>query len=163
MDLSAMERGLVQRPPKLTGRDMWFDWKFDVENFLVPVNSRYATDMITVEASVDPIGDDAEPTRAFQILYAFLAGLVTGRAKQILKEDRSTRNGYETWRKLCREFEPKSDMWKLATIHKLVSATMLQNLTNRQFVEGLGKWEALCREYGEMGGTAADDLKRATF
>ena len=76
-----------------------------------------------------------------------LASLTTGKAKLIIKGLRARRNGFEGWRLLCEEYEPKSDSRRLALVNEIMEAKILKGKSNTQFAAALMTWEDLIDNY----------------
>ena len=162
---SLFDNRIVQKPGKLLSKEAWEEWKFDMENFLTLVQPEFADELKIAydeDIYVDDTSSGIETRKRSVLLYAMLASLTTGKAKLIVKGLRNKRNGYECWRLLCVEFEPKSDSRRLALVNEIMEAKVLKSKSNTQFATALMKWEDLIDHYEKLGGTLFDaEIKRA--
>ena len=105
-------RSLVARPTKLPNNPNEFeDWKFDFENYMSLIKPEFGDDLraaLVAGGPEDSVQDDGNPIlrQRSVLLYAILAGLTTGKPKLILKVLRDSRNGFEAWRLIDREYQP---------------------------------------------------------
>ena len=94
-----------------------------------------------------------------RILYLVLAQTLKGRPLDLLKTV-SKSNGFESYRILVQEYEPKTKNRTLGMLQSIMSPTFGKDPT--QFMIDLVKWENEIRQYGELSGkTFDDDLKVA--
>eukprot|EP00971_Amphidinium_carterae_P300767 5975984-Amphidinium_carterae.1 len=163
-------KGLVPKPARLTDeRSRWTDWRFAMENYMTCINANYGSEMhFAVQQESLVTVSDPNPIRHAQItqrsatLYSILASLCTGKSLAIVKQLRQSRNGYEVWRKLVAEFEPRSDLRKLAALNEILEAGPLK-VSIEQFGSGLIRWETMIDEYEEIPAVREDDALDATF
>ena len=86
----------IARKPDLVGnnRELWLDWRFDVENFTTLVDPQFADDMriAALERGLvnDVQVDDPSIRRRSTSLYAFLCSITKEKSKQILRKLRDT-------------------------------------------------------------------------
>ena len=163
---------IVQKP-KVMGNDrtMWKEWKFEVTNFMCLVHAQFTDDLRVAEAERSTIDDseNAELRRRSTLLYSILASITKDRAKQIVMQEQNSRNGYEVWRLLIAEFEPRGTSRRLFMLRELCKAAKLQNRTEANFYQGLLEWEQQVMEYdrmpsdvpGQQANLFHEDLKRA--
>ena len=155
---------IIQKPGKLLSKDLWDEWKFDMENFLTLVEAEYFEELRLASEEDVYVNDEgtSQLRRRSVLLYAMLASLTTGKAKLIIKGLRNRRNGFEGWRLLCEEYEPKSDSRRLALVNEIMEAKVLKGKSNSQFAAALMTWEDLIDNYEKLGGTLFDaEIKRA--
>jgi hypothetical protein len=89
------------------------------------------------------------------VVFAILASLLEGRALAVLKSQKHHRHGYEAWRLLCKEFEPKSESPAGALLRACLDAKMLDNSQSLDtFMGSVMDWERLIEEYER----ASDEL-----
>eukprot|EP00971_Amphidinium_carterae_P103997 2059650-Amphidinium_carterae.1 len=73
---------VIPRPPRLTDKTHWYNWRFEFENYLVCLQDEYLEEMrlaLQVGGPVTlPSGHPELRRRAFA-LYAILASLCTGK------------------------------------------------------------------------------------
>ena len=135
---------VVAKPSKLSDeKSRWMDWRFNFENYMSCVSAKYVQEMETAAERKDPIvtiGVEAAQRRSYT-LYAVLASITSGKASQIVRKLKKTRNGYEAWRLIVAEFEPKSDNRQLAMMWNLMEARGLMNATAENFESVLMTWE----------------------
>ena len=92
----------------------------------------------------DFIQDDGNPIlrQRSVLLYAILAGLTTGKPKLILKVLRDSRNGFEAWRLINREYQPAdSAARKLQVAMEISEGKDLHVQNAAQFGAALMNWE----------------------
>ena len=155
---------IVNKPSTIPNRDRWSEWRFGFENFMTLIHLQFGDDLNVAALEVNPVDDtvDAELRRRSTYLYSILAGLAKDKSMVLVRQIRSTRNGYEVWRLLCADMEPVSDNRKLAMSIKISECGQLKNKTASQFPSALFAWEEDILEYEKFPNTRFDeDLKRA--
>ena len=163
---------IVSKPKSLETVGQWKEWRFETINYMLMVNHNFTSDMQLAEMERGEVDDtgDVNLRRRSQLLFAILASITKGRAKQIIMQLESTRNGYECWRRLCAEFQPQGTNHRLFALRELCKATVLQNKSETTYYSALLTWEEQIYRYesmlGDGGGIAnnapfAEDLKKA--
>ena len=145
--------------------DQWVDWRHVMRNYLGVIDSNYLVEMDLVEAAThEEAGLDAarhpDAARRSRELYAILASFMRGRPLKILRNVPGS-NGYEAWRQLMLEMQPRTRQRQLALM------TQLNNMTfdmRKSLNEQLGKFDEVVREYERISGsTYPEDLKVSTL
>ena len=141
----------------------WPDWRFAMENYAACLHPALGAELDGAAQETDaitiPHGDEGLSMR-YRSMYTILSSLVQGKAREMAKRLRGSKNGFELWRLLVAEFEPSTDSRKLAMLSSLLDAKELDNLTQETFEEGLMRWEAKVREYESISGKQLDDDHR---
>ena len=65
----------------------------------------------------------------------------------MVKNQKENRNGYEVWRVLIADMEPRSDARALALLYGVIEANILKTSALNNFQENLMKWEEAIAEY----------------
>jgi len=157
---------LLNKPQRLGKAESWPEWRFIFENFMTCVDAKYTKELLESAQHATPIAirDDAaeDVKKRSATLYAVLASLLTGKDLAMCKALKDEKNGYELWRKIVLDHEPRSDSRKLALLGEILEARMLDNVKVNDFEQRLIEWEEIVREYVNMGGVdIGQDLKRA--
>lgn len=124
------------RPPS-DHKSAWHEWPFQFENYLACVSDSMLQEPLAEGSAtlVNPPSDGAQSRS--RKLFAILAWLTLGRANQMVRQLRMTRSGYEVWRQLVLEFEPKSDSRQLALLMQVKRADGLQGRDGPEFMSAL--------------------------
>ncbi|CAE7197298.1 RE1 [Symbiodinium sp. CCMP2592] len=129
--------------------DQWTDWRH-----MDTVEAR-TNEEANLNATTHP-----DAARRSRELYAILASFIRNRPLKILRNVAGS-NGYEAWRQLMLEMQPKTRQKQLALM------TQLNNMTfdpKRSLNEQLGKFDEVVREYERISGTTyPDDLRVSTL
>ena len=115
----------AEKPGQFSGLETeWLDWKFSFGNWCSLVDSRFDDLLDAAEAKKDPItvqtGDFGRPGR---ILYALLANNQSGKMLRLVKAVPS-KNGWEAWRQLVMELEPKVSQRRLGMLGELINPSL---------------------------------------
>ena len=155
----------MYRPDREQEIDQWVDWRHVMRNYLGVIDSNYLVEMDLVEAAThEEAGLDAarhpDAARRSRELYAILASFMRGRPLKILRNVPSS-NGYEAWRQLMLEMQPRTRQRQLALMTQLRKMTFdMKKSLNEQ----LGKFDEVVREYERISGsTYPEDLKVSTL
>lgn len=73
------------------------------------VHAQSTDDMKVAEMEREPVADDGnmDLRRRSTMLFAILASITKERTKQVVMQEELSRNGYEVWRLLVAEYEPR--------------------------------------------------------
>ena len=114
----------IQKPSKYKDGNMWGDWRFTFENYIACIDDIILEEMgdAAVLTVMIATPTDIEVRKISRFLYAILAGLIEGRGMQMVKTQKESRNGYEVWRTLIAEMEPRSDARALALLFGIMEA-----------------------------------------
>ena len=95
----------------------WAEWRFTFENYMACLDEQYSDELTQAADQANPIiiSASAQPAthKRAKTLFAVLAGLLTGKDLALCKPEKVPRNGFEVWRRVVQEHEPKSDSRKL--------------------------------------------------
>ena len=120
----------VARPRSFSGDPQLFrEWKFSFENYMLLLDAVYLTAMTTAEQSVTAImlvEDKPETAKRAVTLFAVIASLTTSRASRLVQGVK-TRNGFEVWRQLNAEFAPKVNTRKLGMLSSILAPSFAQD------------------------------------
>ena len=155
---------VVNKPRVLTDdKAGWAEWRFQLENYLSILSSPMLEELLAASELDRPVtSSDTDVAARSRRLYAVLASLTAGRANLIVRNGRALRNGYETWRQLVLEYEPRSDSRHLALLMAATRADGLEGRDGQDFLDGLMRWEQLVADYEATSGSAFDpQLRRA--
>eukprot|EP00969_Alexandrium_andersonii_P186331 8231837-Alexandrium_andersonii.AAC.1 len=154
----------------------WRKWRARFENYVSGVDSLLleesakATRPITVRAMNSAAHNvvEIEARQKMNVkLYTELASLLSGKPGQIAKdiyEKSGSKNGFELWRQLNAEYEPKAGERMLAWVRQILEGDVLKGATAYTFEEKLLSWERLVEEYEEESYIVLEsDLKRAVL
>ena len=139
----------VERPSVYDGDDRgWREWKFKLENWVTLLDARMPRFMqLAAEQDVEvPIQTEVE-WHALQVqLYVVLASYLSGSALKI-HESIPERNGFEAWRRLVREHEPKLVHQKLVLWERILNPPFTKSDDDQTFLHGLTVWESDVQKY----------------
>ena len=120
----------VARPRSFSGDPQLFrEWKFAFENYMLLLDAEYLTEMTTAEHSVTAIvlvQDQPDTAKRAITLFAVIASLTTGRASRLVQGVK-TRNGFEVWRQLNAEFAPRANTRKVGMLSSILSQSFAQD------------------------------------
>ena len=88
----------------------WQATKFDLMNYLALIHIDLPTEMDVAAAREGPItvpADNAEVLQRSRVLFAVLAAWMAKGKPKLMARTIFDRNGYEYWRQLCVEYEPR--------------------------------------------------------
>eukprot|EP00971_Amphidinium_carterae_P349415 6491008-Amphidinium_carterae.1 len=160
----------LPKPSKLEQQSQWFQWRFEFENYMSCISPDFHPELEAAVTSSGPcvVPADRSIQRRSVQLFAMLASLTTGRPAEIVRSLRETRNGFEAWRLLVREYEPQQAASKLTLLSELLRAAELNDLDPERYQSALMRWEEKIRRYEQMPGekpgeTASfpEDVRRA--
>ena len=119
------------------------EWRFTLENYLTLIDETYIEEMDDAETKEHPLAwaEDAgdQIKKRGRALYAMLASLTQGRALRIVQGVKG-RNGYEAWRLLVREFEPKKASRKLGLLTNILKPAFKPDQDVNKWRENYTKW-----------------------
>ena len=156
----------IARPAKLSTGMNFSHWRFTLENFLSCVDPQFDQELQEVVVKEDPIPFEPatwppETLRRVKMLYAILAGLLEARDLTALRLV-PNRNGYEAWRLLVKQYEPKSEARHLVLLQKVMEAGVLQQATADGYEQAIMEWKELTKKYEEAAGVVLQDpVKKA--
>ena len=161
--LAGLDSRFWKLPDKLgDDRSRWNDWKFDMENLLCLTEASFLDDLRTGERDANRLNDtgsDHLRNKSLK-LYAVLCQTTKEKAKQIVRAEQQTRNGFECWRQLVAEYEPQSEGRKLMMNLAISRADELKDTTDlRRWVQGLNAWEEKIREYERLPAIASGEAE----
>jgi hypothetical protein len=140
----------VQRPKVFDNDEQkWRDWKFQLLTFVDLIDPAYSETLAKAESSTAAVSvTDAQKAPA-RLLYALLASITCGRGLRVFQsiEDR---NGFEAWRQLTLEFEPKVAQRRLGVLHGLLNPDF--GRSEDDFRERWPNWEHELRSYESLAG-----------
>ena len=91
------------------------------------------------------------------LFYGGVAALSQGKAQVIAKSIRSSRCGYELWRRLNREYEPTTGNRKLMLVSDLMEGAQFKDAGVNTFEEKLMAWEDGIKDYDKIAAHPFDD------
>ena len=140
----------------------WKEWRFAFEMWwacLDPQAETLLENAVGCGHVIVPATSTADAQELGRILYLILAQSLKGRPLELLKTV-SKSNGFEVYRILIQEYEPKTKNRTLGMLQNIMSPLFGKDPT--QFMSDLVKWENEIREYSGLSGkTFDDDLKVA--
>lgn len=109
---------IVNKPGKIpSDKERWLEWRFDFENFMTLVKPQFADDMVQAAGMEEPINDTgaAQLRQRSTLLYAILASLTQGKSKTIVRSLKKSKNGFEAWRQIVKDYEPETSLqsWRV--------------------------------------------------
>ena len=145
IDLSTiMDQRIIPKPKPLEKVEQWVDFKFELRNYMSLIQRLIVKEMNKSETSRDRVDDYDFSNNEYAgvrdrstLLYVVLSATTLGRAKQMVRHEEDTQNGYECWRALCAEFQPQGTAARLFKLRQLVKAPMLVGKTETNFSTGL--------------------------
>ena len=164
--ISGLEK-FLQKPSNYDGSpSSWMTWSFQFENFLAVVDENFATEVPAVTGAAAELTIESmsqEQRKRSVTLYSLLAGLLQGRALVILKTLQKSRNGYEAYRLLAQEAQPRTHNRHLALLMNVTNGQILVK-GSEPFMDRLLVWESMVTEYEVMSGTTlSDEIKKAVL
>ena len=150
--------------PSTYGGDaaQWREWRFGFETWWACLDAQAETlleNAVVCGHVIVPATSTPDVQELGRILYLVLAQSLKGRPLDLLKTV-SKSNGFEAYRILIQEYEPKTKNRTLGMLQSIMSPLFGKDPT--QFMIDLVKWENEIREYcGLSGKTFDDDLKVA--
>eukprot|EP00971_Amphidinium_carterae_P198977 3948749-Amphidinium_carterae.1 len=116
-------KGVIAKPQNIPeNREKWADWKFTFENHMGVLAPECIHELAFAAGEIAPLNiniGEAETQQRSILLYSVLSSVATGKARTILMSLRASRHGFEAWRRVCEEYEPKSEGRKLAMLTEL--------------------------------------------
>ena len=91
--------------------------------------------------------------RLQHVLYSVLASVLTSKSLKFLQAVKD-RNGFEAWRRICGEFEPRVVQRRLAMLTNIMNPDFGQG--EAEFSERWAMWEIDISEYEDFTGKAFD-------
>ena len=144
--------------------DQWMEWRHVMRNYLGVVDHQFLEELDVFEGNasnevvLSTLNDGAKMRS--RELYAILQSFVRNRPAKIVRNVGQS-NGYEAWRLLMVEMQPKTRQRQLALMTQLNSMTFDPR---KSLNEQLGKYEEVIREYERISGTTyPEDLKVSTL
>jgi hypothetical protein len=134
-----------------------------VLNYFTLVSFSLLDFLEAAEISLDPIPEqeDGERRNLSTLVFAVLASILSGRCLRILQSLRR-RNGFEAWRLLCLEFEPKIAQRRFGMLQSIMSPNLGQ--TDQDFENKFAEWKAEVSRYEDYIGKELDqDIKIAVL
>eukprot|EP00435_Cladocopium_sp_Y103_P001443 s5136_g1.t1 len=120
---------VLPKPPLFEPKDReaelsgFRDWWWQVEQYIVAVDTRYGQDLLYVRSHMDEdlplVEQDAERTKRSGFLYGLLASLLRHRPLMLLKGIEQG-NGLEATRQLFKTCQPSSRNRSLALLHLIM-------------------------------------------
>ena len=163
-----------RQPTFFTGKlDDWDSWSYRFVTYCAQADYRFETLMdIASTRQREPLDtewiDDwdlnypgpPDWVTAQQLsiyLFAELTEICRGDAATVVRLNRTTKNGFETWRQLCNKYGMVTRSQKLLQKAQIL-ATIFHEST---FINQLGQREALIKEHEDISGPMDDDFKIA--
>ncbi|CAE7315730.1 unnamed protein product [Symbiodinium natans] len=144
--------------------DQWMEWRHVMRNYLGVVDHQFLEELDVFEGNasnevvLSTLNDGAKMRS--RELYAILQSFVRNRPAKIVRNVGQS-NGYEAWRLLMVEMQPKTRQRQLALMTQLNSMTFDPR---KSLNEQLGKYEEVIRECERISGTTyPEDLKVSTL
>ena len=161
-DEALVDTKLIQKPGRfgaLTEKEnpekSWAGWRFVFENYMTCIDPQFGPDMDAVATRQNALQwNDAwtpDIQRRTTTLYAILVSILDGKSRLIAKRV-PRRNGFELWRQLVVEYEPKTQNRHLSLLLSVVEAKSLQGCTIENFDEKVMDWLELCVDYEKARG-----------
>ena len=149
---SAVDTTIVNKPSKFTGEKSKFStWKFVLLNYMRLLSPSVRTSMDESELLTSPIVMDAltdEKKEHSRSLYAFMAQILDDRPLRELVRYKATENGFECWRKLISEYEPKSGHHAASALMFLMKYEFLHSASDSWvFRQSVDDWETIVETY----------------
>ena len=161
---TATQRGLIDtskilgKPSVFAGEPAaWRDWRFAFETWWACLDASaeamldFAVNFGTV---IDPATSTADVQELGRVLYLVLAQTLRGRPLDLLKSVAKS-NGFEAYRILVAEYEPKTKNTTLGMLQSIMGPTF--GATMIQFMTDLVKWENEIRDYNTLSGKTFDE------
>ena len=142
----------------------WGDWSFQFRNFMAIQDAKYRDELQQCEVADGFLSfssfNEATRERALR-LYSVLASYLRGRPLKILKSV-TTGNGYQVWRQLCDELQPRSRPRALALAQALTRFPPLKE--GHSLLDYILSYERLVNDYEEVSPQQyPEDLKISTL
>lgn len=157
----------IQKPTKIPeDRAKWAEWRSQFENFMGCVEAQYPEEMFLAANNPDPLDMTTygtETVRRARTLYAIIASLASSSVLPVCKAHQRTRNGFEVWRLMIKDREPKTDGRRLMLLCELVAGKLLNGAKSKDVLQKLITWETSLAEYEAMGTPMADELTRGVL
>ena len=135
------------KPPTLGTRDEDFaEFKYEFKNFLIPLQIESRLDLaVTMDHEVGWNEMDEQNKQIGRLLHMILVPSVRNNVKAaVIVRGVESQNGWITWRRLCRTFQPlSSDRWAAVEIALMQPSWTSQNFLMQftEWEEDLHKWE----------------------
>ena len=155
-----LEAKLIEKPAIFDGcESSWLPWKTKLLNWLAVVEPRMVELMEIVGRPDGRIDSDSDETKKLGVvLYVILTSLFEGRLLQIVQAVEQ-RAGFEVWKQVLREMEPKLAHRRLAAIESLLDPDF--GGEDGGLYDRILAWEAQVRGYAELTGKTLDSELRA--
>jgi len=154
---------LVERPPRFDGSEsLWKDWRFRMENWLGLID-RELPSLLMAAA----VMDNSVPLQAGRrgklcdLLFVILSTQLEGPALRQLQLV-PDRNGFEAWRRICLEMEPRAAHRKLLALDKLLHPALVTT-SSSAFLDSWRAWEKDVLDYEEYSGHPFDKEVQAAI
>ena len=150
-------------PDRFSGEvEHWEDWSWNFENYVFAHNPEAAellnkTELLDVEVTdaLSHDGDADETSRrvTFSRKLYYLLALITRGAARLVVRQLSTKNGFETWRNLYKNFALPG-----ATRHVgLLTRVLKPSSRAEHFEQDFYQWESFKNHYKSQTGSALSD------
>ena len=142
----------------------WPEWKFKLRNHLAMIDPAYIADMDLVDRDRGEELDISLATDELQaralMLYSLLVKNMKQRPMDLVRSQKD-RNGYEVYRRLLNDLEPRERSRGLAFMQGMLMDSSWPK--HGDFSEQLMKYEMQCREYEQATGKELpEDLRIAS-
>ncbi len=131
---------LVDKPSRFAGDpSVWRSWNFKLQNWLSTLDVRFPEWLTEVRSLTHPAKPVNEMAQSSAALYVILASLTEGEMLQIV-EMTSGRKGFEAYRQMSWECEPRLAARKLSSLGKLLTPDFGSVADSRQFWARMLSW-----------------------
>ncbi len=155
---------ILGKPAPFTGKDAaWKEWEFVFRAFLVTLDEAYRNELAQARMVQEEIVNEtlSGPAQARSVqLYYMLCLQCKGPALELCRAV-TEGQGYECWRKLHDQFEPKASGRYMGMLMALLTPD-LQG-TVEEFPVKLTKWENDVAEYERLAGSLGDAIRTAVL
>ena len=154
---------LVERPPRFDGSEsLRKDWRFRMENWLGLIDAELPTLLAALAVTENQVPLQAgRRGRLCDLLFVILSTQLEGPALRQLQLV-PDRNGFEAWRRLCLELEPRAAHRKLLALDKLLHPSLVTT-SSGAFLDSWRAWEKDLREYEDLSGHPFDTEVQAAI
>ncbi|CAE8585279.1 unnamed protein product, partial [Polarella glacialis] len=154
---SVLDVKYIDKPEKFdNSRKSWLEWRFKMHNWLSLIDPRIDELLDVAAASLLPIKPQADDDmkRMQHIIFAVLSSYLQSSSLRLIQAVKA-RNGFEAWRVLCKEFEPKTAKRKLSMLsHLLMNPDFGE--TDEEFLVKWRQWKADIDAYESFVGKPFD-------
>jgi hypothetical protein len=133
--------------------ECWLSWKFKFVDWMSTADVRFVHLLTHAENSMEPIPQQTTELQELQLmLYTVLASYLQEEDLQLLQAVPS-QNGFEAWRQLVEDKEPRIAYRRLSMMGDLIRPYLADSVT---FLANFLRWEASVREYEKVSGKTFD-------